>query len=69
MFIMSSFHSHTDDTASSPSTTAHSFVMSTTSPPPILRALQERARWFHEHPTRSPLLMRLEADAHQRKLD
>ncbi len=34
--------------------------------PPLLKALQKRAEWFHEHPTRSPLLMRLEAESQQR---
>lgn len=36
--------------------------------PPVLQAMRERARWFHEHPTQSALLMRLEESAHQRKL-
>lgn len=66
MIIMSALHTHTD-TELTPTNAVHSFVLSSNTPP-ILRALQERARWFHEHPTRSPLLMRLEADAHQRKL-
>lgn len=63
---MSSLHAH-NDTELNPTTSVHSFALPPNTPP-ILRALQERARWFHEHPTRSPLLMRLEEDAHQRKL-
>lgn len=29
-------------------------------PPALLQALHERARWFHEYPTRSPFLLSLE---------
>lgn len=30
-------------------------------PPALLRMLHERARWFHEYPTRQPDLLLLEA--------
>jgi hypothetical protein len=45
----------------------HPFV-SPESIPPLLQALRDRARWFHEHPTQSDLLMRLEENAHRRQL-
>lgn len=45
----------------------HPFV-SPESIPPLLQALRDRARWFHEHPTQSDFLMRLEENAQQRQL-
>lgn len=45
----------------------HPFV-SPESIPPLLQALRDRARWFHEHPTQSDHLMRLEENAHRRQL-
>lgn len=38
-------------------------------PPALLQALHERARWFHEYPTRSSLLLSLEKRNPQAKAD
>jgi len=38
-------------------------------PPSLLRMLHERARWFHEYPTCSPVLMSLERQGTQPKAE
>lgn len=44
-------------------------LCATQQPPALLQMLHERARWFHEHPTRSPFLMSLEQQALSKKND
>ncbi len=42
-------------------------LSATQRPPALLQMLHERARWFHEYPTQSQVLMSLEQQALMKK--